>query len=194
MSQAAPPGTLFGTSIQDDIEIVAYDAAWPAAFATHRAALWEALGSAAVRIDHVGSTAVPGLAAKPTIDIQVSVAAIDEEQAYRPALEGTGLVLRYREPGWLFFRPPAPPRTHHVHVVQAGSAQERERLLFVAYLRHAGDRRDGYAALKRDLARRYRSDRLRYTGEKTEFIRATLAAAERWASVTGWRVDGVPQE
>ena len=188
-NRAALPGVLFGESIRDEVEIVEYDAAWPERFAEIRARLRAAVGPAALRIDHVGSTAVPGLAAKPVIDVQVAVADLDDEAAFRPAVEGLGLVLRYRELGWLFFRPPAAPRTHHVHLTQAGSSREREQLLFVAYLRHDTRRRDDYAALKRKLARRHRTDRLRYTDAKTEFIRQTLSAAEAWAAASGWSVE-----
>ncbi len=189
MTQAAPPaGTLFGTGIGDDVEIVPYDPAWRELFEQFGARLRDALGATAVRIDHVGSTAVPGLASKPVIDIQVAVADFGDEAAYRSPLEALGLVLRYREPDWAFFRPPAPPRTHHVHVTPAGSERERLQLLFLAYLRHDHERRDAYGALKLDLADRYRSNRIAYTDAKTAFISETLQLAEAWASATGWHV------
>ena len=188
MSQPALPGTLFGTGLGGDVEIVPYDPAWSTRFAEYREQLRAALGSVALRIDHVGSTAVPGLPAKPVIDIQVAVADLSDEPAYRGPLEALGLALRYREPGWWFFRPPAPPRTHHVHITEAGSARERLQLLFVAYLRHDPARRDAYAAVKHELAERYRDDRIAYTEAKTEFIRETLEVAEEWACSSGWTV------
>ena len=184
MTQTQLPGELFGTSLPGDVEIVEYDPRWPLQFAELRDELLRALAGAAVRVDHVGSTAVPGLPAKPVIDVQVAVADVTDEPSYRPALERLGLALRYREPGWLFFRPAVPPRTHHVHVTQVGSAREREQLDFVTYLRAHRDRRDAYAALKRALAERYRTDRVAYTDAKTPFVRETLelAAASRAAA------------
>jgi GrpB-like predicted nucleotidyltransferase (UPF0157 family) len=123
---------------------------------------------------------VPGLPAKPVIDIQVSVADLEDEDAYRPAIEVLGWPLRVREPGRRFFRPPAgQPRVVHVHVCQAGSEWERHHLLFAAYLRADPERRDAYGALKADLARRFRTDRIAYTEAKTSFIAETIRLAER---------------
>jgi GrpB-like predicted nucleotidyltransferase (UPF0157 family) len=180
-------GQLFGVPLRDAVEIAPYDPAWPARFEAHRRALAAALGDAPLRIDHIGSTAVPGLASKPVIDIQVSVRDVDRDEVrYRPALEALGLELRYREPEWAYFRTMTPPRTHHVHVTPAGSARERAQLLFVAYLRADPRRRDEYGALKAALATALRNDRLAYTEAKTEFIAATLTLAEAWAAETGW--------
>lgn len=128
---------------------MAYDPAWPAAFQRWRDRLAGELGDAALRVEHVGSTAVPGLAAKPTIDIQVSVALLEEETRYVPGVEATGLVLRSRDDYHRFFRPPADrARDVHVHVCPAGSAWEREHLLLRDYLRTHEQASRAYAAAK----------------------------------------------
>ena len=114
------------------VRVVDADPTWPARFAAEAAQIRAALGPAALRVDHVGSTAVPGLAAKPIIDIQVSVAQIQPMDPYRPALERLGYrhtpypdpdgVVRYP----FFGKPPTRPRAFHIHVAQAGSQHERQ--------------------------------------------------------------------
>jgi len=171
--------------MSDLIEIVDYDPRWPDLFRAYRVDLAAALGPSALRIDHVGSTAVPGLAAKPVIDIQVAVPDQDDLDSYQATLEATGLRLHYLEPGWSMFQPTG-ERTRHVHVTTAGSPREREQRLFVAYLRTFPERRDGYAALKRELAARFRDDRDGYTMAKSAFVAVTLALAAEWAAAEGW--------
>src|SRR3954464_12678526 len=109
------------------IAIVPYDAAWPREFERERDRLEAGLGGLALRIEHNGSTAVPGLAAKPVIDIQVSVARLHPIDQYAPALERLGYVhLPHADDAFapFFHRPAEWPHTHHVHVVEAGSAEE----------------------------------------------------------------------
>jgi len=167
----------------EPVQISAYDPAWPVLFVETRARLCRALDNTALRIDHIGSTAVPGLDAKPVIDVQVSVPNLTDEAAYRPALESLGLVLRYRDGERRFFRPPeSKPRTLHVHVCESGGVAERNHLLFTAYLRAHPERRDEYAVLKRDLARSFRDRREEYLAAKEPFIEKTLELAEEWHS------------
>jgi GrpB-like predicted nucleotidyltransferase (UPF0157 family) len=174
----------------ESVEIVPYDPAWPVTFAELHGRLVSALGDVAVRIDHVGSTAVPGLAAKPVIDIQVSVPRVEDEVAYRSAIESIGVGLRMREQGHRYFRPPPPfPRVVQVHVCEAGSSWERDHLLFRDYLRAHPERAVAYAALKHRLAPQFGLDRIGYTLAKEPFIRETLELAERWAAGAGWRVN-----
>lgn len=90
----------------DLVEIVDYDPGWPTRFEDMRARLARALGATAIRIDHVGSTAVPGLAAKPIIDIQVSVPDVADAEAFTAAIEAQGFASRMVEPGHHYFRPP----------------------------------------------------------------------------------------
>jgi GrpB-like predicted nucleotidyltransferase (UPF0157 family) len=119
------------------IEIVAYDPAWPERFVELGRALRGGLGEVALRIDHIGSTAVPGLAAKPIIDIQVSVAAFEPLEAFRGPLERLGYVYRAdnSERTKRYFREPPGRRRTHVHVRRAGSFSEQWALLFRDYLR-----------------------------------------------------------
>ncbi len=171
----------------DPVEITSYDPEWPRAFGRWRARIAAAIGPAARHIEHVGSTSVPGLAAKPVVDIQVGVADLAAEDAYVPALESAGLEFRLRAARRRFFRPPAgQSRDVHVHVCDADGAWHREHLLLRDYLRANLAARDGYATLKRDLAVRWRDDRPAYNAAKTAFILDTLDDAERWAAASGW--------
>jgi GrpB-like predicted nucleotidyltransferase (UPF0157 family) len=143
----------------------------------------EALALPGTRVEHIGSTAVPGLAAKPVIDLQVAVPALADEGSYRPALESLGLILRAREPGHRFFRPPASAaRTVHVHVCQRDSDWERKHILFRDFLRSHAEYRRRYERLKRALADTHKADRARYVAGKSKFICQTLSDAARWAA------------
>ncbi|HUP83747.1 MAG TPA: GrpB family protein [Candidatus Limnocylindria bacterium] len=172
----------------DPIEIVEYDPMWPARYEEMRARLARALGTAAVRIDHVGSTAVPGLAAKPIIDIQISVQKVEDAAAFNGAIESQGFASRMIEPGHHYFRPPPGlPRDYQVHVCTVASDWERRHLLFRDFLRADPETRAGYEATKRDLAARYTHDRIGYNDNKGPFIEAALERGEEWAKRTGWR-------
>jgi GrpB-like predicted nucleotidyltransferase (UPF0157 family) len=173
------PGAEFaGRPGGDPVEVVPYDPAWPGAFEQWRRRLGEALGETAVRIEHVGSTAVPGLPAKPVIDVQVSVPDVEDEAAYVPAIEALGVPLRFREPGHRYFRPPAgEPRTVQIHVCRAGNDWEREHLLFRDLLLADPELRNAYGRLKLELCELYGDDRLAYTDAKTAFILDALEDA-----------------
>lgn len=171
------------------IEVVDYDDAWFDVFLVWRQRISDAVGSAAKRIEHVGSTAVPGLAAKPVVDIQVSVEDIEDESRYVHAIESTGVPLRSRDREHRYFRPPKDqPRVVQIHVCDIGSNWQRGHLLFRDFLRADPSSCRAYAALKRRLAAEYHNDRLAYTEAKSEFILGTLARAEGWATETGWIV------
>jgi GrpB-like predicted nucleotidyltransferase (UPF0157 family) len=171
----------------DPIEVVEYDPAWPSSYKNWQRRLLDALGAAAMRIEHVGSTAVPGLSAKPVIDIQISVADLPDESRYVPQLEAVGVQLRSRDQLHRYFRPiPSQPRETHVHVCELGSTWEREHLLFRDYLRAHPAARDAYADTKRAAARTWHDDRWAYTEAKTGIILDILEAAERWAHSSGW--------
>ncbi len=172
----------------ESVDVVLYDPGWPHVFGRWRRRLTAALGPVAVRIEHVGSTSVPRLAAKPVIDVQVSVSDLGDERSYLAPTESAGLVLRGRDDSHLFFLPPAgTPREVHVHVCPAGGPWERDHLLFRDYLRASPGAVAGYAGLKQRLAERWHDDRTAYTEAKTGFILDTLDDAERWAAVSGWR-------
>jgi GrpB-like predicted nucleotidyltransferase (UPF0157 family) len=171
------------------IEIHDYDAAWPARFAEAGARLRDALGDVALRIDHIGSTSVPGLAAKPIVDIQVSVARLEPVAPFRDPLVGRlGLVYRAENPERTkrYFREaPGEPRTHF-HVRRAGSFAEQFALLFRDFLRVDQATAEEYAALKRVLAVEHRADRHAYTDAKAPFFWETIRRADAWAQRTGW--------
>ena len=165
-----------------------HDPAWPARFVELGTRLRAALGDTAARIDHVGSTAVVGLAAKPVVDVQVSVAALEPVDGYRRQIESRGFVWRSDNPELTkrYFRelPPA-PRTH-LHVRRSGSFGEQFALLFRDYLRTHPDRAAAYAAEKRALAHLLLTDRQAYVDAKAPFVWATIRLADEWAQLTGW--------
>ncbi len=175
---------LIGGVEKRDIVIVAHRPSWPARFAAERRRIVEALGSNARRVDHVGSTSVPGLAAKPIIDIDLSVPDPDDESAYLPALERVGYRLRVRQPGHRMVR--TVDLDVHVHICGEGSEWERRHLLFRDWLRFDDADRDAYAALKRELSRRDWPDMNAYAGAKGALIGEIMARAEAWAERIDW--------
>jgi GrpB-like predicted nucleotidyltransferase (UPF0157 family) len=166
------------------LEVVPYDPGWPAAFEAEAVRFRTALGTLALRIDHHGSTSIPGLGAKPIIDIQVSVAALQPIAAYGARLQAIGYVhVPHPDDSFcpFFHRPLHWPHTHHVHVVEAGGAEERRTLTFRDYLRdHAAAARE-YEHLKQDLAMQLavsnRESREAYARAKTDFIERVVAMA-----------------
>jgi GrpB-like predicted nucleotidyltransferase (UPF0157 family) len=188
-----PGWTVVGSAertVSDPIEVVPYDEGWAKLFADWHRSLVDALGMTAVRVEHVGSTAVPGLAGKPIVDVQIGVPDVDDEHSYAQAIEHLGVALRSRDPGHRYFRPAGDlPRTVQMHVIDAGSTWEREHLLFRDFLRANEGRRDAYGRLKFELARRYRDDRLAYNEAKTGFVLDSLEDAEAWAVRVGWAID-----
>ena len=134
------------------LEIVDYDPRWPARFETERARIASAIGDTALRIEHIGSTSIPGLAAKPIIDILVVVPKITDDARFVPALEAAGYELRVREPDHRMFR--TPDRDVHVHLFEQGSQEIIDYFDLRDWLRQDADGRERYAAVKRDLAER----------------------------------------
>ncbi|HEY8216864.1 MAG TPA: GrpB family protein [Acidimicrobiia bacterium] len=157
----------------DPVEIVAadYDPAWPERFERQRHRIERALGARAIAIEHVGSTSVPGLAAKPIIDVCLVVADSSDEAAYVPPLETAGYELRVREPDWHEHRMlRTPEHDVHVHVFSAGSSEIDRMLVFRDRLRsHPGDR-DLYESTKRELAQRDWPTRQHYADAKTGVV------------------------
>jgi GrpB-like predicted nucleotidyltransferase (UPF0157 family) len=166
------------------LEIVPYDPDWPAAFQAEAGRIRAALRRLALRIDHHGSTSVPGLAAKPVIDIQVSVADLQPIDRYRQPLQSIGYHHRpHADDAFcpFFHRPRAWPHSHHVHVVRAGDLEEQRTLAFRDYLRAHPDSAAAYATLKRRLAPQFSAAthglRQAYAEAKTEFIERVIARA-----------------
>ena len=178
------PVELIGGREHRPIVLVRYDPEWAARFERERRRISAALGSRALRIDHIGSTAVVGLVAKPIVDIDVSVADVEDEAVYLPALESAGYRLRVREPGHRMLR--TPELDVHVHVCAAGSDWQRRHLLFRDWLRREVEDRERYGAVKRELAGRDWSDMNAYADAKSSSIEEIIARAERWAAETRW--------
>jgi GrpB-like predicted nucleotidyltransferase (UPF0157 family) len=121
--------TIGGPAVHDDtIHLADYDATWPRSFAREAARIRGALGAEALGIEHVGSTSVPGLAAKPVIDIALIVSDSSDEASYVPAMEAAGYVLRIREPEWYEHRLfKGPDVALNIHVFSAGCALYQHR-------------------------------------------------------------------
>jgi GrpB-like predicted nucleotidyltransferase (UPF0157 family) len=174
----------------DHVEVVTYCSDWPERFREWRGRLSLGLGPAALRIDHVGSTSVPDLAAKPIIDIQLSVADAADEATYLRGCRDAGFELYSRDDAHRFFHVPSPsPRVAHLHVCQAGGQFERDHLLFRDYLRSHADECEAYAAVKRSAVLRWGDDRIGYTYAKNGFILECLERALEWATATAWSVE-----
>jgi GrpB-like predicted nucleotidyltransferase (UPF0157 family) len=156
---------------------VPYDPTWPARFEAERAAIAEAIGESSVYgIHHVGSTAVPGLAAKPIIDVLVGVRSLDESRAcFEPLARLDYMYAPYlpEEMHW-FCKPHPSRRTHHLHLVPVGTQRYTDELAFRDRLRADPQAAEEYLALKRDLARRFSHDREAYTDAKSSFVRRVL--------------------
>ncbi|MGH3343098.1 MAG: GrpB family protein [Carbonactinosporaceae bacterium] len=181
-------GDILGEPRRDRVAVVPYDVHWPLRFGRIRDDLARALGPVARRVDHIGSTAIPGMAARPAIDVQVSVEDLDAEEDYRPAFESLGWTLRGREPSHRYFRaPPGQPRDTHIYVCASGTAWEYDHLLLVAYLQTHPERRDAYARLKLELGARRADDSAAYCRERAGFIEETIRFGQGWARETGWR-------
>jgi GrpB-like predicted nucleotidyltransferase (UPF0157 family) len=182
------------------IEIVPYQATWPAEFLAIGGVLRQALGDLALRIDHIGSTSVPGLAAKDRIDIQITVREL--EPAIEQLLNRTGYtrvetITRDHlppqgpdEPGewrkWLF-RAPEGQRPTNTHVRVAGLANQRYAILFRDYLRTHPGSAAAYAQVKMALARYHADDVDAYYDIKDPICDVIMDGAEAWAAATNWQ-------
>jgi GrpB-like predicted nucleotidyltransferase (UPF0157 family)/GNAT superfamily N-acetyltransferase len=166
--------------LDEPIRLVPYDPSWPQRFVAERAALEEAIGSWATGgIHHVGSTAVPGLDAKPIIDTLVGVENLEASRAcFDPVAKLGYLYAPYRaeEMHW-FCKPHRSRRTHHLHLVPTDSSRFRDELAFRDRLRADPEAVAEYAALKHGLAARFSGDRDAYTDAKAKFIRRILDPA-----------------
>jgi GrpB-like predicted nucleotidyltransferase (UPF0157 family) len=175
---------LIGGVEKREIELVAPDPAWPERFAVERAKIVAALGAKAIRVDHIGSTSIPGLTAKPIIDIDLSVKDADHEEDYLPTLIASGYQLRVREPGHRMVR--TPNLGVHVHCCTTGSGWERRHLLFRDWLRYNQADREAYGELKKKLASQDWPDMNAYAQAKSVCITEITARAEKWAADSGW--------
>ena len=166
----------------EPIRIVHYDADWPERFEAERRLLVDAIAPwLAGPIEHIGSTAIPGLAAKPVIDIMAGVGSLNASREALPVLERLQYCYApYKADVMHWFCKPSPAlRTHHLHLVPIDSQLWIEQLAFRDYLRGHSDVAREYAGLKRRLAQEHRFDRNAYTASKTPFVQRTIAAALR---------------
>jgi GrpB-like predicted nucleotidyltransferase (UPF0157 family) len=178
--------------LKEEVDLVPYDPRWPELFEQERLHLFSCLPSNLIkRIEHFGSTAIPGMTAKPIVDMLVEVTSLEETKKHIvPVLEGQGYDYFWRPTrgddkppfyAWFIKRDKQGNRTHHIHMVEAGFEQW-DTLLFRDYLiAHPGVAEE-YVALKRKLADVHRNDRTAYTEAKTDFIRVVTGKAKRFYS------------
>ena len=160
------------------VEIHDYDPDWPRLYEREEERICAALGDRVIRIEHVGSTAVPGLPAKPLIDMVLEVADSANEAAYVPPLEAAGYSLRIREPDWYEHRVLKGPDTDvNVHVFSAGCEEVDRMLLFRDWLRGNAADRELYAVKKRELAGREWKYMQQYADAKTSVVHEIMARA-----------------
>jgi GrpB-like predicted nucleotidyltransferase (UPF0157 family) len=187
------------------IEIVAYREGWRDEFRQIGTALRQAVGDGALRIDHIGSTSVPHLAAKDIIDVQMTVASFDNFAPIRMALASLGYAMleginrdhnpdhsqedTKDDPLWekRLFKPPDSQRPTNLHVRVNGRANQRYALLFRDYLRQHSEAAHAYAAVKHRLAQYVGDNHVAYTDTKDPVCDLIMQAAEKWAAETGWQ-------
>jgi GrpB-like predicted nucleotidyltransferase (UPF0157 family) len=171
------------------IEICTYDPAWPDLFRQLSSPIRETLSDRALRIDHIGSTAIPGSAAKAIIDIQISVHSFEPFDSIISAMESIGYFWRSDNPDLSkrYFRETPGTRRTHVHMRRAGSWPEQLALLFRDYMRCHPEDVQQYVELKRHLAQQYRDDRAAYTEGKAPFIWHVIKKANLWSQSVDWQ-------
>jgi GrpB-like predicted nucleotidyltransferase (UPF0157 family) len=154
------PAVTVGHLPPKDVVVVPYDAEWPARFSELE-----------TRVTHVGSTSVPGLAAKPIIDADLTVEDSADEAAYVPDLEAAGFILRVREPDWEQHRMfTVPDRTVNLHVFSPGASEPQRHLLFREWLRANPADRAAYGAHKTELAARGFTNGMEYNNHKGALV------------------------
>jgi len=184
-----------------EIRIVEYDPAWPDQFSDLAAQISAAMGADALRIDHIGSTSVPGLAAKDILDVQITVADL-EEPSYIQRLEAAGFRLRDHVAHDLLvgldendfelkkklLREPEGQRRANVHVREMGRLNQLYPLLFRDYLRADAVVRAAYETVKRELASHFPNDADAYYRIKDPYMDTIYQGAKLWAAQSGWRL------
>ena len=164
--------------LDGQVVLAEYDPRWPRLFAREQERIRAALGNRALMVEHVGSTSIPGLAAKPKIDILLAVADSADESAYVPDLEAAGYTLHIREPDWHEHRLLKGPDTDiNLHVFSIGSAEIERMLRFRDHLRANTADRDLYLQTKRDLASRAWQYTQHYADAKSRVVEEIIARA-----------------
>ncbi|TCM96252.1 GrpB-like predicted nucleotidyltransferase (UPF0157 family) [Paenibacillus sp. BK033] len=175
--------------MEDQWRIAEHDPRWPIMFQETAASLREALGDIALRIDHIGSTSISGLDAKPIIDIQISVSRLDELDRYKPNIEQLGFVYRDDNPDLSkrYLREAPGTRRTHIHVRQAGSFSEQMNLLLRDYLRQHPEDCLRYGQEKHRLMELHKHERIKYVEGKAPIVWDILHRAHLWSQDTGWQ-------
>jgi len=158
------------------VDLAEYDSAWPERFLEEEAKVRSALGDRALQVEHVGSTSVPNLAAKPIVDMVLVVADSAREEEYVPALEQAGYALTIRESDWFEHRLlKTPERDVHLHVFSTGCEEVERMLAFREHLRADDDDRELYERTKRELAGRTWEHVQHYADSKTEVVEQIMS-------------------
>lgn len=175
--------------MSEPIVVVSYNEDWIREFIQIGGLIRNALGTTAIRIDHIGSTSIRGLAAKPIIDIQVSVKSLESIELYRPFLQQIGFIHRAENPDQTkrYFRETPGSRRTHLHVRAHGSWAEQFALLFRDYLREHPIDCEQYADTKVNLMELYRDEREKYVEAKEPVIWEIMRRASKWSQATGWK-------
>jgi GrpB-like predicted nucleotidyltransferase (UPF0157 family) len=174
--------------MSEPIIVMPYDQQWPILFQEISQRMKSVLGEAALRIDHIGSTSVPNLDAKPIIDIQVSVTSLEPLDTYKSPLESIGFIYQADNPDLTkrYFRENPGDRRTHIHVRKAGSWSEQFALLFRDYLRTHPTECETYASEKYRLMDKYQNERDLYVEGKGPIIYAIIQRANEWSQRVGW--------
>jgi len=161
------------------VEVVPYNPSWPVLFEKERKLLQDILGDIPVAIHHIGSTAVPGLAAKPIIDILMEVTSVNALDGFNDELSAVGYEARgeFGIPGRRYFKKGGDERTHHIHAFKSGDFNLTRHLAFRDYLRRHPDVASEYAALKMEIAAACNNDIYRYCEEKDAYVKRVEARA-----------------
>ena len=162
------------------IVLLEYDPGWPRLFEREADRIRAVLGDRALRVEHVGSTSVPGLVAKPIIDVLLVVPDSGDEASYVPVMEAAGYVLRIREPDWFEHRVLKGPDTDiNLHVFSAGAAEIERMLRFRDRLRASDADREHYARTKRELSQRTWRHVQHYADAKSQVVEEIMGRGER---------------
>jgi len=163
------------------ITLIEYDPCWPELFDKEAKRIHSVLGNRVLQLEHVGSTSVPGLCAKPIIDILLVLEDTSDEQSYVPDMETAGYILRIREPDWFQHRMFKGPDTNiNLHVFSEGTSEIKRMLLFRDWLRTNDTDRENYARVKRDLALHVWRNVQNYADAKTSIVNEIMDRANAY--------------
>ncbi|MBI5674511.1 MAG: GrpB family protein [Nitrospirae bacterium] len=172
------------------IIIAEYDPQWPLLFEQERKRIEAVLGNEAIRFEHIGSTAIPGLAAKAAIDIAIGIQRLEMASKYIPKLESLGYIYEPTFEALLperrfFWKGTPMVHTYHIHMAEVGSPLWVKPIMFRDYLRRHPDEAQRYSELKKSLAERWVNDMDAYVEGKTDFVEGVLEKAAQEAGYTG---------